>query len=128
MKNLLRALLMLPWLVLAVPAAERISDGGVEVELRDLLASGEATILVFYAPWDTTSSALADEVENWESAHPGFTVYLIDVVDERTQVYRQFELKGLPAILLYDKRGDQIGGELDNVDDMEVALQDEGLL
>jgi hypothetical protein len=128
MKNLLRALLMLPWLALAVPAAERISDGGVEVDLRDLLSSGETTILVFYAPWDTTSSALADEVENWESSHPGFTVYLIDVVDERTQVYRQFDLDGLPAILLYNSRGDRIGGELDNLDDMESALQDESLL
>lgn len=104
-----------------------VSDGGQTIELRDVLNHGEAGILVFYAPWHTESVSLKEEMESWANQYD-LTVVLVDVVDERTQVYQQFDLDDLPAMLIFDKNHDQVGGELDSVSDLEDALRDADLI
>jgi thioredoxin-like negative regulator of GroEL len=104
-----------------------VSDGGQTIELSDVLNRGEAGILVFYAPWHTESVSLKEEMESWADQY-NLTVVLVDVVDERTQVYQQFDLDDLPAMLIFDKDHDQVGGELDSVSDLEEALRDAELI
>lgn len=104
-----------------------VSDGGQVIQLSDVLNHGEAGILVFYAPWHTESVSLKEEMESWANQY-NLTVVLVDVVDERTQVYQQFDLRGLPAMLIFDRSHDQVGGEQDSVSDLEDALRDAGLI
>jgi len=92
-----------------------------------VLNHGEAGILVFYAPWHTESVSLKEEMESWANQY-NLTVVLVDVVDERTQVYQQFDLDRLPAMLIFDTSHDQVGGQLDSVSELEDALRDAGLI
>lgn len=104
-----------------------VSDGGQTLRLSDVLNRGEAGILVFYAPWHTESVGLKEEMESWANQY-NLTVVLVDVVDERTQVYQQFDLDDLPAMLIFDQNHNQVGGSVDSVSDLEEALRDAGLI
>lgn len=116
------------WLHPVMAGIERISEGGVEINLSDLLPSGEPAVLVFHAPWDQASILLLEELVSWSEQHSNVTIYFINVVDARTQVYRQFSLNRLPSIIIVDRNKDHVGSVIDNITALEDILRDEGFL
>ena len=130
MKTITCVMALMCWLGLHSANAEikRVSDGGVEVNLSDLLPNDEPAVIVFHVPWDQTCISLLEEVESWADQYPNITVIFVDVVDERTQAYRQFSLEKYPSILVYDKEQERTGPVIDSVSDLEELLSDKGFI
>jgi len=122
------------WLVaglLAYPVhagITRISAGGVNINLSELLPSPAPAVVVFHAAWDKSSIGLLAEIESWAKNHPGLAIFFVDVVDERTQVYRQYSLNKIPSILIFDAKQEQVGGVLYDLESLEEILTNNSLL
>jgi len=122
MKYLL-AILLLSTALTARAEFQRIDEGGLEINLEDVLPHRQPAILLLYAPWDQESSQLIEELENWSNDHTDFVVIAANVVDERTLLSRQFELKKIPAIFVYDDEKNQVGTSVETIDELEDLLK-----
>lgn len=107
---------------------ERVSDGGVSINLSDLVPSGEPAVVVFHTPWDQTSINLLEEIGSWARQHTNLAIIFVDVVDERTQVYRQFKLAKIPSIVVVDRDQTEVGRPENNTSDLEELLRALGFL
>jgi len=122
------AALILPFGFASHAGIERISDGGVEVVLSDILPSGEPAVVVIYTSWDQTSISLIQEMESWSENYPDLAIILIDAADQRTGVFRQFSLTDIPSIIVFNRQHNQAGDIVDNVEALESVLKEYGLL
>lgn len=127
-----RVMILMASLLLSVLSAHagirRVAEGGVEINVSDLLAAREPGVLVFHATWDTASVNLLADLEYWAQQVPGLDIVLIDVVDERTQVYRQFDLKKIPSIVIMDREHEAVGSPVQDINEMEGILRENGFL
>lgn len=117
-------LVLLTRTVLSSAEIVRINDGGVSVDLEQLLPGGEPAVLLFHTPWDQDSLQLIEEIEQWASSYPNLKIFVIDVADQRTQVYRQFSLEKIPSIIIFKDNLQQAGGFIYDIDALESALLD----
>lgn len=116
------AALLLTMVLSASAEITRVDDGGMAVTLDDIVPVDEAAVLVFHTAWNQESIQLLEEIENWASTYPNLNIVFINVVDDRTQVYRQFSLEEIPSIVVIDRDHNQTGETVDNVADMEQVL------
>jgi hypothetical protein len=106
----------------------RISNGGVNISLSELLPGPAPMVVVFHTPWDKASIDLLKEIESWAEHHANLAIFFVDVVDERTQVYRQYSLSKVPSILIFDARQEQAGGTVHDLESLEDVLNSNSLL
>lgn len=124
----MRHALLLLLLCISAPIASdaqinRIREGGQYIETSDIMTIDEPAVFVFYTEWEQASLNLLDEVESWSSDFPDLDIFFVDCVDQRTQVFKQFNLKEIPSIVVYDKDEEQVGSILYSVDDLEDLLK-----
>ncbi|HMO49640.1 MAG TPA: hypothetical protein PKE26_03035 [Kiritimatiellia bacterium] len=127
-KTLMVALMLMTAAAWSQAGVERITEGGVWLDVEAHRPDNEPAVVVLHVPWQQDSVNLVQEIEDWASNYPDLTILLVDCVDPRTQVYRQFNLREIPAIIIVDRRGEQVGGPLTTVSDLEQTLSDNGLL
>lgn len=126
MKNILLILGLISLCASAVLAGDikRIEEGGAEIELDDILPDKEPAMILFYNEWEQDSKDLIAEVETWSSNVPDLHIFMVDAVSPQTAVYRQFALSRLPTILVFDKKGERVGGEVDEIYDLDRLIKD----
>ncbi|HMP88891.1 MAG TPA: thioredoxin family protein [Kiritimatiellia bacterium] len=105
-----------------------IKQGGLAINISEVLSADEPGVMVFHAPWDQDSISLVERLTEWAKSYPNLTIVLIDVVDARTQVYRQFSLKMLPSIIVMDRYHEQLGETVFDVDDLEDLLRNHRII
>jgi len=114
---------------LRVPAqVNRITEGGQYIETSDIMNVEEPAVFVFYTQWEQASLNLLDEVESWSSDYPDLDIFFVDCVDQRTQVFRQFNLLKIPSIVVYDKDEEPVGSIVYTVNDLEDLLKSNDLI
>ncbi|MFH1062016.1 MAG: thioredoxin family protein, partial [Candidatus Omnitrophota bacterium] len=88
---------------------EVINEKGKRVDLNALIVPGEITIIDFYAHWCGPCSLISPKLE--KLAHKYKNVYLrkVNIGQWKTPVVRQFEIKSVPHIRVYDQDGNMIG-------------------
>lgn len=129
MKNLLILLLVISALSIKTEAEIiRVADGGVAVNISELIPNSEPAVVVFHATWNQECLTLIEELEQWAVNYPDLKIILVDVVDDRSQVYRQFTVEKIPAMLIFDDQQEQIGGALEDVETLESALTSAGII
>jgi len=106
----------------------RVTDGGVSVNIVELVPNSEPAVLVFHAAWNQDCLTLIEELEQWAVNYPDLKIILVDVVDERSQVYRQFTVEKIPTMLIFDSNQEQVGGAVENVESLELALSNAGFI
>ncbi len=102
---------------------QRIADGGLALDLTTILPTGQTAVLVFHATWHQPSRVALERIEARASEHPEITFIFVDCVDVRTRVARQFSLRRLPAIMIYNREGQPAGGPLHDPDALFTALE-----
>lgn len=129
MKNTILLALGFYWMgFLAEAGITRISDGGQSIELSDIMIEDEPAVFVFYTSWNQDSLNMLNEIESWASDYPDLPVFFVDCMDQRTQVYRQFELNKIPSIVVYDEEENKVGSAVYEVDDLEDLLKANDLI
>jgi len=106
----------------------RVADGGVSVNISELIPNSEPAVVVFHVTWDQECLTLIEELEQWAVNYPELKIILVDVVDERSQVYRQFSVEKIPAMLIFDASQQQVGGTLFDVESLESALSNASII
>jgi thiol-disulfide isomerase/thioredoxin len=119
--------------LLAAPFAhsadiKTIEDYGAPVVLDDILPYNKPAVLFFYTPWDQDSVNLKDEVETWSQQYFDLTVIFIDCANEDSEVYKQFGLKEIPSIVVYDSGQAQVGSIITSLSELEDLVRDNNVL
>ena len=86
-----------------------ISNGGKKVNLDHMKKKGKITIVDFYADWCGPCRKISPYLEEIANKNAEVHLVKINVVNWGTPVAKQFKLKSIPHVRVYNKRGKQIG-------------------
>jgi len=86
----------------------KISNGGRRVNLSQYTGGGQVTIVDFYADWCGPCRKMEPMLKEIARKH-GARLVQIDIVKWGTPVTRQFSIRGIPNIRVFDKRGRMVG-------------------
>jgi len=81
---------------------------GAVIHLSELLAPGKVTIVDFYADWCAPCKAI-DPYLRGLAQDPLVAVRKVDIVGWQSPVAKQWQLKSIPNMRVYDKQGRPVG-------------------
>jgi thiol-disulfide isomerase/thioredoxin len=84
-------------------------SGGTKLDLKKVIAPGKITIVDFYAEWCGTCKQLGPQLEKLNKEDSDVVLRKVDIIDWNSQVAKQFELKGIPNVQIYDRNGKLAG-------------------
>lgn len=88
--------------------AEVISHGG-QVDISQYLAPGNVTIVDFYADWCGPCRQLSPSLEQMARTDPEIALRKIDIVNWKTAVVRQYNVRSIPQVNIYNRGGRLVG-------------------
>jgi hypothetical protein len=112
----------------ALAGIEKIEDNGAYLQLDDVLPYEEPAVVLFYIGYEQDSIDLMADVEYWAGQYPDLAILFVDCGSVGSEVYNQFSLSEIPSMLVFDKKGEQVGGIIYEDDDLEQVLKDNNLL
>jgi thioredoxin 1 len=101
-----------------------ISKKGQQVDLPSLLEEGKITIVDFYADWCGPCKRLSPHLEQLAKGDSEVVLLKIDMVDWESPVTKQFGIKSVPNVRVFNRAKAQIGGDTSNLDVVkELVIQ-----
>ena len=82
---------------------------GAQVDINRHLALGNVTIVDFYADWCGPCRELSPSLEQLVRSDPEIALRKIDIVSWRTAVVRQFDVRSIPQVNVYNRGGSLVG-------------------
>lgn len=79
------------------------------VELTAHLPAGKVTVVDFYAEWCGPCRQLAPWLENFVAGDPDVVLRKVDIVGWQSPVARQYQIRGVPHLQIYDRHGRKVG-------------------
>jgi thiol:disulfide interchange protein len=101
----------------ATPPANRlrmIRKNGARIELSELLAPNQITVVDFFADWCGPCRAISPHLATLVSQDPDVVVCQVDMVKWDSPVARQYDLHSVPNLRVYDRSGRMIGQPTSN--------------
>lgn len=84
-------------------------SGGGQVDMKKLLAPGKITIVDFFADWCGPCKQIGPQLEKLNKDDADVVLRKVDIVKWGTPVTKQFDIKGIPRIQIYDRSGKLVG-------------------
>ena len=103
-----------------------INNGGKTINLPSLLPKGKVTVVDFYADWCGPCKVIAPHLAALASQNPRVAVLKVNIVDWSTPVAKQFRLRSIPNLRVYDAQGLPVGSPTSSFHDAK-ALVDRAL-
>jgi thiol-disulfide isomerase/thioredoxin len=82
---------------------------GASVDISKHLAPGNVTVVDFYADWCGPCRQLSPSLEQMANADPQIALRKIDIVNWNTAVARQYNIRSIPQVNIYNRGGDLVG-------------------
>jgi thioredoxin 1 len=82
---------------------------GEQVDINQHLASGNVTVVEFYADWCGPCRRLSPSLEQMASSDPQVALRKIDIVGWGTPVSQQFNINSIPQVNVYNRGGGLVG-------------------
>ena len=82
---------------------------GAAVDITKHLAPGNVTIVDFYADWCGPCKQLSPSLEQMANADPQVALRKIDIVNWNTAVAKQYSIRSIPQVNVYNRGGDLVG-------------------
>ena len=92
---------------------------GAQVDIAQHLALGNVTVVDFYADWCGPCKQLSPSLEQMAQTDPEITLRKIDIVNWNTAVVKQYNIRSIPQVNVYN-RGGQLVGTVDSANAEEV--------
>ena len=86
-----------------------ISKKGEPVDISSVLEPGRVTIVDFYAEWCGPCKAIGPKLIDLANSDPGVVLRKIDIDKWDTPVCKQYNIKSVPNIRVFDRNGKQVG-------------------
>jgi len=84
-------------------------SGGGAVDMKKLLAPGKVTIVDFFAEWCGPCKTIGPQLEKLNKEDPDVVLRKVDIIKWGTPVTKQFDIKAIPRIHVYDRKGKLVG-------------------
>jgi thiol-disulfide isomerase/thioredoxin len=82
---------------------------GAAVDITKHLALGNVTVVDFYADWCGPCKHLSPSLEQMASTDPEIALRKIDIVNWKTAVVKQFNIRSIPQVNVYNRGGRLVG-------------------
>ncbi len=82
---------------------------GAEIQVEDLVVPGKITVVDFYADWCAPCRKIAPYLVKLSEQHPDIVVRKVDIVNWKSPVAKQWKLRSIPNMRVYDKNGRMVG-------------------
>jgi thioredoxin 1 len=82
---------------------------GAQVDINQHLASGNVTVVEFYADWCGPCRLLSPSLEQMASSDPEIALRKIDIVRWGTPAAQQFNINSIPQVNVYNRAGGLVG-------------------
>jgi thioredoxin 1 len=82
---------------------------GAQVDINQHLAFGNVTVVDFYADWCGPCRQLSPSLEQMATNDPEIALRKIDIVNWRTAVAQQFNIRSIPQVNVYNRNGRLVG-------------------
>lgn len=93
-----------------------ISKGGAAIDINSILAPGKVTIVDFFADWCGPCKAIGPKLENLAKSDPDVVLRKINIVDWGTRVSIQYDIKSVPNVRVFNRKGKQVGESTSSID------------
>ena len=93
----------------SVPAVTVISRGGFAVDVWSMLPPGKVAIVDFYADWCGPCGQITPHLEELANNDPEVVLIKIDIVKWDTPVTRQYQIRSVPNIRVYNRQKVVVG-------------------
>ena len=85
-----------------------IRQNGARIGKEDLVVPGQVTVVDFYADWCKPCKMIAPYLDKL-AEDPAVSVRKVDIVNWKSPVAQQWELRSIPNMRVYDRQGNQVG-------------------
>jgi thiol-disulfide isomerase/thioredoxin len=82
---------------------------GAQVDINRHLALGKVTLVDFYADWCGPCKHLSPSLEQMARTDPEIALRKIDIVNWKTAVVKQFNIRSIPHVNVYNRGGRLVG-------------------
>ncbi|HZA38636.1 MAG TPA: thioredoxin family protein [Candidatus Baltobacteraceae bacterium] len=82
---------------------------GAPVDITKHLALGKVTVVDFYADWCGPCKHLSPSLEQMARTDPEIALRKIDIVNWKTAVVKQFNIRSIPQVNVYNRGGRLVG-------------------
>jgi thiol-disulfide isomerase/thioredoxin len=82
---------------------------GAQVDINQHLALGKVTLVDFYADWCGPCKHLAPTLEQMARTDPEIALRKIDIVNWKTAVVKQYNIRSIPHVNVYNRSGRLVG-------------------
>jgi thioredoxin 1 len=82
---------------------------GAQVDIAQHLARGNVTVVDFYADWCGPCKQLSPSLEQMAQTDPEITLRKIDIVNWNTAVVKQYNIRSIPQVNVYNRGGLLVG-------------------
>jgi thiol-disulfide isomerase/thioredoxin len=93
----------------APPSINVVSNNGQPVDLLPLMPDGKVTVVDFYADWCGACRQTGPYLERLAAQDPQVALVKVNIGDWQTPVTRQFDIRSVPNIRVFDRRKAQVG-------------------
>lgn len=108
--------------VMANSAIVDIRQGGRRISKQDLVVPGKITVVDFYADWCGPCKQAAPYLEAF-AKDPDVVLRKVDIVDWRSAVTKQWNIRSIPSMRVYDRNGNEIGKPTANLKEVYSYIQ-----
>jgi thioredoxin 1 len=87
----------------------KVISHGAPVDIAQHLALGNVTLVDFYADWCGPCKQLSPSLEQMAQTDPEIALRKIDIVNWNTAVVKQFNIRSIPQVNVYNRGGLLVG-------------------
>lgn len=109
--------------VLKKPKKEQKISSGKKVAIEDYLVDGYVVIFDFYADWCGPCKSIAPRLEKIINKYDDVILRKIDIVNWESEVTKQYNIRSVPNIWVFDKKGRKIGSPTHDINTVEKYVE-----
>lgn len=94
---------------------------GARISEQELIVRGRFTVVDFYADWCGPCKAIEPYLKQL-AEDPRIVIRKVDIVNWNSPVARQWNLKSIPNMRVYDPNGRQLGGSTSDLNQIITAI------
>jgi thiol-disulfide isomerase/thioredoxin len=87
----------------------KVISHGAPVDITKHLALGNVTVVDFYADWCGPCKQLSPSLEQMARTDPQIALRMIDIVNWKTAVVKQYNIRSIPQVNIYNRGGRLVG-------------------
>ncbi len=93
----------------SLKAVKIYKEGGSSIDLNQVIVPGKVTIVDFYADWCGPCRRISPYLEKLATSEKEVFLRKIDIVNWNTPVVRQYNIRSVPNIRVFNRRGEMVG-------------------